>query len=163
MTPPPVTLSTHLPAPPEAVWTRLLETATLEHVAAPLLRFRPEGRPLPRRWTPGTWRVQLRGPLGLPLGWQEIQVSFPDAPPPLRRVRDDGRGALARRWDHVIEIAPEGAGTRYVDRVMIEAGWRTPAIRLFARLFYAHRQRRLRRLCLTPRTRRRDRGAPPPA
>jgi ligand-binding SRPBCC domain-containing protein len=158
----PVILSTHLAAPPEEVWALLMRPATLEHVAAPLLRFRPEGPPLPERWQEGAWRVRLRGPLGLPLGWQEIRVSFPEAPPPMRRLRDAGRGALAHRWDHVIEIVPEGAGTRYTDRVTVEAGWLTPAIRLFARIFYAHRQRRWRRL-LSRETRRRDRDAPPPA
>lgn len=157
-----VTLTTRLPAPMDEVRDLLMRPATLAHVAAPLLRFVPEGRPLPDRWEEGTWRVRLRGPLGLPLGWQEISVSFPEAPPPMLRLRDDGRGTLARRWDHLIEIAPDGDGTRYTDRIVVEAGWLTPAIRLFARVFYAHRQRRWRRLLSSGR-RRRDPAAPPPA
>jgi ligand-binding SRPBCC domain-containing protein len=154
--------STHLPAAPEDVWEFAMQTATLHHVAAPLLRFEPEGRPLPRRWRAGAWRVRLRGPLGLPLGWQEIRVSFPDVPPPLRQLRDEGRGALVRRWDHVIEIAPDGEGTRYTDKLEIEAGALTPLIALAARGFYAHRQRRWRRMLNSGRPRR-DRGARPPA
>lgn len=157
-----IALSTHLPASPDEVWEFAMQSATLHHVAAPLLRFEAEGPPLPRRWREGAWRVQLRGPLGLPLGWQEIRVSFPDAPPPLRRIRDEGCGALTRRWDHLIEIAPDGDGTRYTDTVEIEAGALTPLVALAARGLYAHRQRRWRRMLSSGRPRR-DPGARPPA
>jgi hypothetical protein len=157
-----IILTTHLPAPLDEVWGLLMCPATLEHVAAPLLRFRPEGQPLPDRWEEGSWRVRLRGPFGLPLGWQEICVSFPEAPPPLRRLRDDGRGTLAHRWDHLIEIAPEGSGTRYANRIVVEAGWLTPMTRRVARIFYAHRQWRWRRLLSSGKPRR-DPAAPPRA
>jgi len=90
--------------------------------------------------------VRLEGPAGLPLGWQEIRVSFPPPPSGGLAIRDDGRGALVARWDHLIEIVPEAAGTRYTDTVTIEAGWRTPFVAVFARVFYAHRQRRWRGL-----------------
>jgi hypothetical protein len=36
--------------------------------------------------------------------------------------------------------------THYRDVVYVEAGWLTPAIWLYASLFYRHRQRRWRRL-----------------
>ncbi len=49
-----------------------------------------------------------------------------------------------RRWDHWIFVAAEGGGTRYTDRVNVEAGLLTPFIWRFARVFYGHRQRRLR-------------------
>ncbi|MEL6913943.1 MAG: hypothetical protein AAFP13_05545 [Pseudomonadota bacterium] len=140
-----VSRSCNLDAPSTAVWEALQSPATLVHVSAPLLTFRPDA-PWPARWRAGRWRVRLRGPLGLPLGWQIIDVSFPKAVPPARRIRDNGRGALARRWDHLIEVAPEGNGTRYTDTVEIEAGPLGPAIWVFAHVFYAHRQRRWRRL-----------------
>ncbi|RVT87101.1 hypothetical protein DXV76_03160 [Rhodobacteraceae bacterium CCMM004] len=134
--------STWLPAPPERVWSLLERPQTLAYVSAPLMRFEPVGGPWPETWHEGTWRVRVRGLGGVPMGWQEIRISFPPADPPVRRVRDNGRGALARRWDHVIEVAPEGDGTRYTDTVEVEAGLLTPAVAAFAGVFYAHRQRR---------------------
>jgi len=141
-----IRLSTFLPAPVETVRALLMQPATLVHVSAPLLRFHPLGPPLPQRWSEGAWRVRLEGPAGLPLGWQEIRVSFPPPPSGGLAIRDNGRGALVARWDHLIEIVPEAAGTRYTDTVTIEAGWRTPFVAVFARVFYAHRQRRWRGL-----------------
>jgi hypothetical protein len=54
---------------------------------------------------------------------------------------------MARTWDHHVRIeqTPDGA-TRYEDRVTLGAGALTPLAALFARLIYAHRQRRWRRL-----------------
>jgi hypothetical protein len=71
---------------------------------------------------------------------------MPEQPAGRYAVRDNGYGPLIKRWDHWIEINAEGTGTRYVDRVHIDAGVLTPLICGFARLFYAHRQRRWRRL-----------------
>jgi hypothetical protein len=65
----------------------------------------------------------------------------------VRRLRDDGRGAAARVWHHLITVADDGeGGTLYSDRIRVEAGWLTPAIFLFAWVFYAWRQHRWRRL-----------------
>lgn len=74
-------------------------------------------------------------------------------PPPdgaTRFIRDNGFGPLISRWDHWIAIATgEDGTTRYVDRVDIEAGALTGLVAAFARVFYAHRQRRWRALART--------------
>lgn len=54
--------------------------------------------------------------------------------------------AMIPTWDHIITIAAVGSGTLYRDRVTIRAGLLTPAVWLFALLFYHHRQRRWRQL-----------------
>ena len=82
----------------------------------------------------------------VPIGRQIVGIEFPDARDGVKRLRDNGRSAIIRRWDHMIEIAPEQAGTRYVDRLEVDAGGLTAPIAFFARLFYAHRQKRWRRL-----------------
>lgn len=69
-------------------------------------------------------------------------------------LRDNGRGCargkdsggLIRRWDHTMQVEPEGEGTRYTDRVKVEAGALTFAAAGFARLLYTHRQKRWRSL-----------------
>jgi hypothetical protein len=127
-------------------------------VAAPLLRFAPVDPPaFPDVWEEGgRYRVALRLLGVVPLGTQWIVTSRrrEEGPHgPIVHVRDAGSGRLARTWDHHVRIEPTPDGaTRYEDRVTVDAGRLTPLVALFARLFYAHRQRRWRRLA-------RERGA----
>jgi hypothetical protein len=54
---------------------------------------------------------------------------------------------LVRRWDHLIRIRPTPDGqTLYSDEIIIEAGWVTLVVWLFAHCFYRHRQRKWRRI-----------------
>lgn len=49
-------------------------------------------------------------------------------------------------WDHKITLTNKGEETEYTDEVEIRAGWKTRFIWLWARAFYAHRQRKWIRL-----------------
>ena len=49
-------------------------------------------------------------------------------------------------WDHTIEVEPVDNWTRYVDRVVIDAGVVTPLVAAFAYFFYKHRQQCWQRL-----------------
>lgn len=147
-----IRLDTRLPASPDAVWERLQSPALLKHVAAPVLTFRAIDPPvLPERWSPGRYRVAMRFLGVLPLGRQDVVISFPEthpeAPSGARIVRDAGSGQLVKTWDHWIFVSPHPkGGTAYADRVEIRAGLLTPFVALFARGFYAWRQRRWRKL-----------------
>lgn len=55
---------------------------------------------------------------------------------------DNGYSPLISKWDHLITAQEVNGGTLYRDSVTIKAGILTPFVWLFARLFYAHRQRR---------------------
>ena len=57
-------------------------------------------------------------------------------------MRDDGHSAFIERWNHLMSVEPDDGGTRYTDRIEIDAGIATPIIAAFARRFYAHRQKR---------------------
>jgi len=49
--------------------------------------------------------------------------------------------------NHTIRLERIDSGhTRYTDEVEIGAGWKTPFVCLWAKLFYAHRQRKWVRL-----------------
>lgn len=146
-----VALTTTLACPPDEAWARVRTSALLEHVAAPLIRFTPKGgAPFPAIWTPGEYHAWMWLFGLIPIGWQAVVISKPEPDGEKRFVRDNGYGPLIRRWDHWITIAPGADGaTSYTDRVMIEAGLLTPLIAAFARVFYAHRQRRWRRLAAT--------------
>ncbi len=124
-----------------------MRSGLLQHVARPVLHFRPiEPDTFPEEWTEGRYKASLWLLGVLPVGWQAIKIE----PQPMRgdvwSIRDNGHGAMIRTWDHMIEIKPEGDGTRYADRVTIDAGVLTFFVVVFARFFYAHRQRRWRRL-----------------
>lgn len=141
-----VELSTHLDTHPDVIWDHVQTPQLLHYVARSLIRFVPKGTAWPERWTPGRYQAWMLLFGFIPIGWQVIGIELPATSAGAYRVRDNGHGPLIGRWDHMIEITPEGSGTRYVDRVHIEAGLLTPVVAAFARLFYAHRQRRWRKL-----------------
>ncbi|MFQ6548292.1 SRPBCC family protein [Aestuariibius sp. 2305UL40-4] len=142
-----VEVSTHLAATPDRVWDEVRRPALLLHIAAPLVRFEPVDPPtLPEQYAEGDYRMAMRLYGVVPLGEQVISISYPEPQNGTRFIRDNGYSDTIHRWDHLISIAPEGTGTRYADRIEIDAGWRTPALVAFAHLFYRHRQKRWRQL-----------------
>jgi len=146
--------ATYLPAPPERVWQLLLRPETLMQVSAPLLRFNPRAGPLPAQWQAGEYQLGVRLFGLVPLDDQIVGIEYPARSGPGFALRDNGRacardggpGGLIRQWDHTMLVEPEGAGTRYTDRVEVDAASLTPAAALFARLLYRHRQNKWRRL-----------------
>lgn len=135
----------------EAAWERVTTSALLDHITAPLIRFAPRGGPFPAQWQEGEYRAWMWLFGVVPIGWQTIVISFPPTDGATRFVRDNGYGPLIQRWDHWIEITPaqDASKTHYTDRVTVEAGFLTPLISAFAKVFYAHRQKRWRQLART--------------
>ena len=149
-----MTLTTDLDCPIETVWTQVHRPALLEHIAWPLIRFTyREPRTPPPTWVEGRYRVGMWSFGILPLGGQWVGIEYPGGTSIAdgRAVlRDNGSGALIRKWDHWIFLEDIGEGrTRYTDRLDVEAGLLTPFIWLFARVFYGHRQRKWHRLITT--------------
>jgi hypothetical protein len=141
-----IRVSTHLDAEPDIVRQHVMTPALLDYVVAGLMAFRPiEPKILPSQWLPGRYKVKTLAFHLLPIGWQTVKIELPDPGDPWF-IRDNGSGSIARVWDHRIFIEPEGAGTRYVDEVSIDAGILTRLVALYARFFYTHRQRRWRKL-----------------
>jgi hypothetical protein len=122
--------------------------ALLEYVAAPMMRFKLlEPKALPTEWEEARYKVGLRLFGVLPIGHQWIVTSVPNGEKPPLILRDNGHSPMIRKWDHWIFIEPlSGSSCRYTDRVDVGAGILTPGVWLFTKLFYAHRQRRWRKL-----------------
>lgn len=143
-------IDTVLDAPAAEVWTALQTTALLQHVSAPLITFAPKDPPaFPEIWPEGPHLVGIRLFGVLPIGDQWIVIEQEEADPGAGRwrLRDNGRSALIRRWDHRITLTDRGDGTsRYRDALDLDAGLLTPLVWLFAQVFYRHRQRRWRAL-----------------
>ncbi len=137
----------HLDAPPDTVWAAVERPALFLHVAAPMVHFAPIGMArFPERWSEAEYRGAMKLFGLVPLGWQAIVIRFPSSDGAVRALEDNGYSPLLPTWSHRIEVSPEGTGTRYVDRIRFDAGWMTPFTALGVRLFFKHRQRRLRKL-----------------
>jgi len=149
-----VSVSCRLDCTIEQARAILMDPATLQHVATPILRFRPIDPPhWPAPWQEGEYLALVRLFGMLPLGHQWIRTSFPPLPDDDGTggfaVRDNGSGSLARVWDHWVFARPQaGARTSYTDRVHVEAGLLTPLVWAFAQGFYRWRQARLRKLAV---------------
>ncbi|MEO1078309.1 MAG: hypothetical protein AAFY29_02050 [Pseudomonadota bacterium] len=141
-----IEVSTHLNASPERVRQELKTSRLLEYVNEGLLSFQAEeASSLPEVWEEGRFRVRLKLFGWLPIGYQDIGIEQPSESDQWV-VRDNGSGSIARVWDHLIFVEPDGEGTQYTDRIQVEAGLLTPFVALFAHIQYRYRQRRWRRL-----------------
>lgn len=131
------------PAPREEVFVRLQRLETLQYIAAPYATFDPVEKNAGFSWKEGgtsSYRFKLFG--FIPFGVHSIRVE-----------RFDQNGIQSREhnrqvpvWDHLITLEDLGGHTKYTDEVEIHAGWKTVFIWLWAKAFYAHRQRKWIRL-----------------
>lgn len=142
-----VNLTTTLSTRPERVWEEVQTSRLLEYVAAPSVKLRAMNPPgLPEIWADGTYEVKMLVLGWLPAGRHIIRISrSKDGGAYL--IRDNGGGQLAKVWDHTIRIRSGRDGaTEYTDTVEVQAGLLTPFVRVFAQVYYRHRQRRWRAL-----------------
>ncbi|MEM6474566.1 MAG: hypothetical protein AAF687_00210 [Pseudomonadota bacterium] len=140
-------LTTRLEQSPDEIWAQVMKPALFLHVAAPLVRFKPIGMDdFPDRWAEGEYRGDMRLFGLIPIGWQAIVIELPDAQGDTYVLYDKGYSPVLRTWSHRISVKPEGGGTRYSDAIAFDAGWLTGFSVPFLRLFFKHRQRRLRSL-----------------
>lgn len=134
------------PAPREEVFARLQRLETLQYIAAPYATFDPVEKNTDFSWKEGatsSYHFRLCG--FIPFGLHTIRIE-----------RFDQNGIQSREhnrqvpvWDHLIMLEDLGDQTKYTDKVEIRAGWKTVFIWLWAKAFYAHRQRKWIRLLQT--------------
>ena len=125
-----VELSTTLACTPDEAWEQVQTSALLSHVAAPLIRFTPQGgTPFPAIWAPGEYRAWMWLFGFLPIGWQAVVISEPAPDGNTRFIRDNGYGPLIKQWDHWIAIAPgEGGTVSFASGTTLELDGATPIL-----------------------------------
>ena len=127
------------PASRETVFRKLQQLKTLQYIAKPFAGFEPVSEEM-KVWAVGStssYRFKLFG--FIPYGTHTIHI-----------VRFDEDGISSQEgnehvpvWNHDITLLPiDHEHTSYTDRVEIQAGWKTVFIWLWAKAFYAHRQRK---------------------
>ena len=131
--------TTIFPAKRDVVFAKLQELSTLQYIAAPYATFVPVDTEQPVVWTSGStsaYRFRLFG--FIPFGTHTIHIE--------RFDRDGDRSKEGNNhvpvWNHKIYLKDKDGQTEYTDEVDIDAGWKTPFIYLWAKAFYAHRQRK---------------------
>ena len=131
------------PAGRDAVFQKLKQLGTLQTIAAPYASFEPVGDGV-CTWEVGStsaYRFRIFGVI--PYGTHTIHI-----------LRFDPDGVSSREgnehvpvWNHDIRLIEKDENhTQYTDRVEIHAGWKTAFVWLWAKAFYAHRQRKWIRL-----------------
>lgn len=136
-----------LPCPAEKVWNEVQRPALWLEIVRPLVRAVPvDGEGFPERWLQGaTMRCKCYVFGIIPLGTHSVYLERVDSA--TREIQSRERDPLIRRWDHLIRVQPTDDGwTHYSDEIIIEAGWLTFLVWLFAQWFYRHRQRRWRQV-----------------
>ena len=138
--------SSVFPASRDVIFEKLQKLETLQYIAEPYATFEPVGAAEPV-WTVGStsaYRFRLFSVISF--GTHKIHI-----------VRFDPEGVSSREgnehvsvWNHDITMIPRDENhTEYTDQIEIRAGWKTVLIWLWAKAFYAHRQRKWIRLLRT--------------
>ncbi len=137
--------STQLKAGKDEIFLRLQKLETLQHIAFPYAKFVLTGDNERLEWKEGSefsFRFYLFG--FIPLGIHEIHVLSFDKD---SGISTEERNKLVPLWNHRIYLEViDHKTTRYTDEVEIGAGWKTPFVALWAKMFYAHRQRKWQKL-----------------
>lgn len=127
------------PAKRKAVFAQLQRLETLQFIAMPYASFTPLEQSADFQWRVGnrsSYRFLLFGLI--PYGTHTIHIERFDEDVVQSRESNEH----VPIWNHRITLKDLGTSTEYTDEVEIEAGWKTPFIWLWAKAFYAHRQRK---------------------
>ncbi|MDT0202980.1 hypothetical protein [Nocardioides sp. AE5] len=143
--------STEVPAPPDAVWTRVVTPEGINHEMRPWMSMSlPRGAegltidtielgvPVGRAW------IRLFGLI--PFDYDHLSVVDLE---PGRRFREESTMLSMRRWvhDRTVEASTDGDATVVTDRIEFSPRWWTrlaaPLLARVLRAFFGHRHRRL--------------------
>lgn len=130
------------PASQNVVWEKLQQLTTLQYIAKPFASFSPLDSASDFIWEEGkTFQFHFRLFCLLPFGIHTIHVV---------QFQKDSYEVYTKEanvhvpvWNHQIILREiERDKTEYIDEVELYAGWKTPFVYLWAKYFYAHRQKK---------------------
>ncbi len=135
-----VTLTSIFPASKSEVFRLLQKLELLSTIAYPYITFIPIHNSKELVWKESetfVFRAKLLG--FIPFGRHEINVlEFNE-----NKIYTNEKNTYVPTWNHEIILKDlENSETEYTDVVEIEAGWKTNFVYLWAKRFYAHRQRK---------------------
>lgn len=134
--------TTVFPASREAIWEKLQYLQTLQYIAYPYATFKPIDKKSVFVWKQGErfmFHFKLFGIV--PFGVHEINVEQFDKE--TYAIYTNEANTYVQVWNHRIYLEyVDDNQTKYTDEVEIYAGWKTAVIYLWAKSFYAHRQKK---------------------
>lgn len=144
-----VSISTKLPLPADEAWQMLTRKSTFLYITRGMVGYSGAE----------AWPERLFCPRALIVTKLRLLHFLPPTPHVVEIVRVDDaamqvetseRGGPVRSWKHQMKVeALRSDLCRYTDRVEIQAGLLTPAVWIFACIFYYYRQMRWRMLART--------------
>ncbi|UTC75089.1 hypothetical protein E4O03_13080 [Treponema sp. OMZ 792] len=128
----------------DRVYSLLKNLSTLQCIAIPYATFEPQTKSDDIEWYPGqtiTFRFKIFGII--PYGIHTINViEFSK-----EGIYTNESNTHVPMWNHRIQLIDNKDGTTtYSDEVEIGAGWKTIFVWMWAKCFYAHRQKKWIRL-----------------
>ena len=133
-----------LPAPRNIIFAKLTELKTLQFIAKPYATFEPVDTVDNFKWQVGgesSYKFRLFG--FIPFGVHKIHIDRFDE----EYVSSREGNPHVPVWNHEIFLEKQDDDrTLYTDKVTIKAGWKTFFVWLWANCFYAHRQRRWKKM-----------------
>ncbi len=129
----------------DTVFEKLQEIQTLQYIAYPYAVFEPVSVGRGLKWHSGEvfeFKFRLFG--FIPFGIHRINIVAFDINEGI--YTEEGNKHVPV-WNHriILEDSDDGS-VRYTDEVEIGAGWKTPFVWLWASMFYAHRQKKWKKL-----------------
>ncbi len=123
----------------DEAWEKLQQTKTLAEVARGMMSYDTVAE-WPERWEVGQ-EINLRPRLFGILSPSDHFVRVVAKDDAQHYIVTEEHGGAIKRWSHCMWLQPllNGSACIYRDEVLIDAGFFTPAIWLFAKVFYAHR------------------------
>ena len=136
------------PAKQSSVFALLQRFDTLRYIAKPYATFKSVDGQTELIWEVGrSFSFNFRMFGFIPLGVHVIHVKefSPD------NIYTNEGNPFCPVWNHriILKETPDGK-TEYTDEVEIRAGWKTPFVYLWAKTFYAHRQKKWIKLLNKP-------------
>ena len=137
--------STELAAPADRVWVAVKMPSAFRTVTRGLLTM-PAMRNRSEEWREGETVVGWVFLFGVvPFSRHHLHIARVDDSE--RTLSSQEHGGLLKTWSHDIVVTPiDDQRCSYRDRIDIDAGVFTPIVGVYARWFYAMRQRRWRAL-----------------
>lgn len=137
-----VVKTTVFPSCGEQIWDKLQQLQTLQFIAFPYATFKPLNAEQSLIWREGEAFNFRFKPFGIvPFGLHKISVvKFDKA---TFEIYTKKANTYVPVWNHRIFLKQiDDSSTEYTDEVEINAGWKTPFVYMWAKAFYAHRQRK---------------------
>ncbi len=138
-------ISSTLNTSADQAWSAVKQSKTLLYVTKGVLGFK-DSEHFPKEWVQGRTEHTRLMFFGVIPGWKH-ELAFTEVNDSQRRQFTQEGGGLIPQWNHEIKVDSIADNQcQYTDTIDIEAGILTPAVWLYAQMFYRYRQLRWKSL-----------------